>query len=55
MALLITLLILLVLARLLPVIGHKYRENMWRYIKERLEFERETEEIKKKFKKQRGD
>lgn len=54
MELLITLLILLVLAVLIPFIVKQYKENMWKYIKEKLEFERETEELKKKYFKKQG-
>lgn len=53
---LITLLILLALALLMPYITKQCKESMWKYIKERLELEKEIEEWKEKyFKKQRGD
>lgn len=53
---LITLLILLGLASLMPRIMKQYKENMWKYIKERLELEKEAKELKEKyFKKQRRD
>ena len=53
---LITLLILLVLALLMRHIMKQYKENMWKYIKERLELEKEAKELKEKyFKKQRRD
>ena len=44
---LITLLILLVLALLMPHIMKQYKENMWKYIKERLELEKEAKELVK--------
>ena len=49
MELLMTCLILFGKALLIPVFSKLYKETMWRYIKEKLEFEREYENLKKKY------
>lgn len=49
MELLIACLILFGIALLIPVSSKIYRETMWRYIKEKLEFEREYEDLKRKY------
>ncbi len=49
MTLLITLLILIALAIFMPTINNAYKESMWRYVKEKIEFEKRSEDLRKKF------
>ena len=45
------LLVLLGVALILPVFDNIYKENVWKYIKEKLEFEQESNKMREKFKK----
>lgn len=55
MTLLIILFILLALSYVLPMFSNLYRENLWKYIKEKMEFEKESERIKSEIKRRKGN
>lgn len=51
MTLLTALLILVVLAIFMPTINNAYKESIWQYVKEKIEFEKRSEDLRKKFEK----